>query len=380
MGRSLVWLVLLGGGTSLPLPEDACETLELIQKEASKVRRRVGQILDLEYSSSRLLLKVQLGTLPAKRMLLDTGSSTVAFCNVSLPEQLPAKKTQFNACEQYGPSMANGYFGDGYVGPFFQGDLKIHGSSSVQIPKAMFAVFSEGSCAPFLCADQPSEGIFGVAFRQRNKIFPSTVNLASTCSRSSSDIDILCPSSTASFVPPLMQELRQTSDGSEIFGIYWSGGAAGHMYLGPAAVETQNFDSLAPKAVLLDGAGASGWYNVNVLKLVVAGTEYQEIECTKHSRACIIDTGTPSFLLPTGVSTEFLTSEFPKLEFHLQGATEPVILDFDLKLWMSQGLVGILPPPKAFWDPLMVLGLPLWASYYTMFNLTAHTVSFTPHS
>eukprot|EP00438_Fugacium_kawagutii_P018378 Skav208997 [mRNA] locus=scaffold2686:171740:172699:- [translate_table: standard] len=315
-------------------------------------------------------------------MLLDTGSSTVAFCNVSLPEDMPATKTHFNACEQYGPSTANGNFGDGYVGPFFQGELRIQGSSELQIPNAMFAVFGEGSCAPFLCKDHPSQGIFGVAYRQRNKIFPSTLDLSSACLKTSSNIDMLCPSTSASFVPPLMQELRQTSDGSEIFGIYWSGGAGGSLYLGPPAVETRHFDPSAPRAALLDsGAGASGWYNVNVLKLVVGGIEYEGIDCTKHSRACIIDTGTPTFLLPAGVSLD--VSSFPqemesqKLEFHLQGATGEVVLHFDLGFWLSQGLVGTLNPPEAFWDPLLVLGLPLWADYYTMFNLTANTVSFT---
>lgn len=385
---SVAWLLgaLLRASTCLPL-QDECDdvALEMVQRSASKSGTpNAGHVLELEYSSSRLLVHVQVGSLPPKRMLLDTGSSTVAFCNVSLPDNLPdSKKTGFNACEQYGPSTANGYFRDGYVGPFFQGELRIRGSTELRIPDAMFAVFGEGSCAPFLCHNTPSQGIFGVAYRQRNKIFPSTLDLSSACLRTSStDINILCPTTSASFVPPLMQDLRQTSDGSEIFGIYWSGGASGSMFLGPAAVGTQNFDSLAPQAVLLDsGAGASGWYNVNVLKIVIGGTEYEEIDCTKHSRACIIDTGTPSFLLPSGVSTEFLSVPFekPKLEFHLQGVKGEVVLDFDLTPWLSQGLVEVLNPPEAFWDPLMVLGLPLWSRYYTMFNITGNTVSFTPH-
>ena len=264
--RSVVWLVAaqLGGGSVLPEDECSETALSMLQGRASKARPpSASHVLELEYSSGRLLLHVQAGALPAQRLLLDTGSSTVAFCNVSLPETLPgAKKTHFNACEQYGPSTAMGYFRDGYVGPFFQGDLSIQG---LEIPDAMFAVFGQGSCAPSMCADHPSQGIFGVAYRQRNKIFPSTVDLSSACVRTSSEIEILCPTTTASFVPPVMQELRQTSDGSEIFGIYWSGLASGSMYLGPAAVETKNFDPSAPEAMLLDsGAGASGWYNVNV--------------------------------------------------------------------------------------------------------------------
>ena len=268
---------------------------------------------------------------------------------------------------------------EGYVGPFFQGQLTIRGAPGLRIPKARFAVFGEGSCAPWLCTDHPSQGIFGVAYRQRSKMFPSTTDLSGACVRASSAIEVLCPSSTASLVPPLMQELRRTSDGSEIFGIYWSGGASGNMYLGPAAVETQNFDSLAPEVMLLDsGPGASGWYNVNVLRILIGDTEYQGVDCTKHARACIIDTGTPSFLLPAGVSLDSL-SESSKLEIHLQGVTGEVVLDFDLGLWLSQGLVGTLSSPVAFWDPLMVLGLPLWARYYTVFNLTASTVSFSRH-
>ena len=56
----------------------------------------------LRYSTYRLLLHVRIGSLPAHKLLLDTGSSTVAFCNMTLPSTLPgANQTQFKACEQH---------------------------------------------------------------------------------------------------------------------------------------------------------------------------------------------------------------------------------------------------------------------------------------
>ena len=171
----------------------ACEEelpLSLLQSKATPVR---GHTLPLEYESYRLLLSVKIGTLPAHRLLLDTGSSTVAFCNRSLPEVLPlSQQTPFKACEQYGPSTANDYFKDGYVGPFYQGPLHLEGSTAgnnLQIPDAMYAIFGEGSCSPHLCTDKPSEGIFGVAYRKRNKAYPASANLASSCWNVAGDIE-----------------------------------------------------------------------------------------------------------------------------------------------------------------------------------------------
>ena len=83
------------------------------------------------------------------------------------------------------------------------------------------------------------------------------------------DLQILCPSTKASLLPPLMQELRLTSDGSELLGIYWSGAASGNLFLGPAAVETPYYEGEnGPQtAYLLDASpGASGWYNVKLGK------------------------------------------------------------------------------------------------------------------
>lgn len=173
--------------------------------------------------------------------------------------------------------------------------------------------------------------------------------------------------------------------GSETFGIYWSGGLTGSLRLGDAATEAPYYSPYAPTALLLDsGTGTSGWYNVNVEKIVINDAEFAGIDCTKHARACIIDTGTPTHLLPSELRSllQIELSQQAKLEFHLEGARvskASVILDFNLTKLMSEGLVGVLDPPQAFWDPLLVIGLPLWAHYYTMFNLTGDTVSFTRH-
>ena len=73
------------------------------------------------------------------------------------------------------------------VGPFFSGSLRLKASQSeLQISKALFAVFAEGSCSPQMCLDQPSQGIFGVAYRQRNKVYPHDEDLSSVCVKKSS--------------------------------------------------------------------------------------------------------------------------------------------------------------------------------------------------
>ena len=341
------------------------EALSLLQRAASR-----GRKLPLTYASHRLLLDVSIGDLEPRRLLLDTGSSTVAFCNLSFPEL--TFNTGLKACEQYGPSLADGHFSDGYVGPFYRGSLRLDG---LVIPEASYAVFSEGSCAPWLCRGKPSQGIFGVAFRQRNKAYPSSVNLSSACSDVPGDIEMLCPSTSASLLPPLLQDLRMTSEGSEVFGIYWSGKQEGALYLGSQALETCHYDPLAPRAVLAKSAGSNGWYNVKVMKIVVDGMVFQGFDCTRHARACIIDTGTPGILLPSSLAG-LSFSQLGKLEFYLEAVEGSLVLDFDLSELEN---VQALGAPKAFWDPLMVIGLPLWAHYYTVFDLTKDTVSFTHH-
>ena len=356
-----MWLLVLWTLTA------ACddEGLVLLQHTASGR----GWSLPLAYARDRLLLDVSIGNLEPRRLLLDTGSSTVAFCNVSLPEL--TANTGLKACEQYGPSLANGYFSDGYVGPFYRGRLRLH--RSLVIPDASYAVFSEGSCAPWLCTGKPSQGIFGVAYRQRSKAYPSSVNLSSACSEVAGDVEMLCPSTTASLMAPLLQDLLMTSEGSEVFGIYWSGKQDGALYLGSHALETCHYDPLAPRAVLAKAAGSNGWYNVKVLKIVVDGMEFQGFDCTRHARACIIDTGTPGILLPSSLAG-LSFSQLGKLEFYLEALEGSLVLDFDLSELKH---VETLGAPKAFWDPLMVIGLPLWAHYYTVFDLTKDTVSFT---
>ena len=73
------------------------------------------------------------------------------------------------------------------VGPFFSGSLRLKAlQSELEISKALFAVFAEGSCSPQMCLDQPSQGIFGVAYRQRNKVYPHDEDLSSMCVKKSS--------------------------------------------------------------------------------------------------------------------------------------------------------------------------------------------------
>ena len=73
------------------------------------------------------------------------------------------------------------------VGPFFSGSLRLKAlQSELEISKALFAVFAEGSCSPQMCLDQPSQGIFGIAYRQRNKVYPHDEDLSSMCVKKSS--------------------------------------------------------------------------------------------------------------------------------------------------------------------------------------------------
>ena len=57
--------------------------------------------------------------LPAQKLVVDTGSSTLAFCQSSFLQEAAFESTDYISCNQYNPG------GDptGYWGPFVQGDV-----------------------------------------------------------------------------------------------------------------------------------------------------------------------------------------------------------------------------------------------------------------
>jgi len=183
-------------------------------------------------------------------------------------------------------------------------------------------------------------------------------------------------------MPPLLQKL-QSEGGPEKVGIYWSGQKGvdeGTLFFGDAA--TTNPHYLAAPALSPAALGEVGWYDIRVARISVGQIDFTGITCNPYTAGenCILDTGTPSIVVPQKVYDrlqEAISQETSALlTFWLASASpegEAVPVSFDATALLRLG--GISASAKG--DGL-ILGLPLWAFYYTVFSIGEKSVTFVP--
>eukprot|EP00439_Symbiodinium_sp_Y106_P068593 s385_g11.t1 len=216
------------------------------------------------------------------------------------------------------------------------------------------------------------DGIFGIAFRQLDVAYP-----ADERPDFSTNEGAQCPRAVQALPPPMIQKLRNNG-GVEKLGIYWSGQMGenqGMLYLDDAAVTNEHYDksSVVGPAVL----GEVGWYDIAVQKITVGDQEFTGFGCAPSSgQQCIMDTGTPSLVLPPQVfdsAAQLIDfGESATLTFWLPGISgEAVAVSFDLQALSNMGALS-----KGGQGTNLILGLPLWAFYYTVFDIGGQSVSF----
>mmetsp|Transcript_61949 Transcript_61949/g.191825 ORF Transcript_61949/g.191825 Transcript_61949/m.191825 type:complete len:457 (-) Transcript_61949:118-1488(-) len=313
-------------------------------------------------------------TLPAQRLLLDTGSTTLAFCDQGLAQGLGKLRTTYASCNRYNP----GGTPTGYWGWFYRGTVQLQGSrQAVSLDRSFYSVMEEE--ASMLCKSGFS-GIFGIAFGQLGAGFPIDGPLdlfgpgaADECPRESNAVAV---------PPPLLQFLQQGA-GPQHIGIHWSGQSGeseGALYLGEAATTNPHYaqGSLVGSAAL----GEVGWYDISIgqISLPVAQHTWTGIQCSPTSGTasnCILDTGTPSLVVPQAVFDgvqDLYESSFGagSIQFSLAGAQggPAVTLEFDIASLMQQGQITTGEQTG------IIIGLPVWAWYYTVFDIQAHAVMF----
>jgi len=205
------------------------------------------------------------GMLPAQRLVLDTGSSTLAFCHRSLEKTAAYSSTNYISCNRYNPGGQS----TGYWGPFVEGTVNLASNVALQ---ASYSIMDQEEAMP---CTEGFEGIFGVAFRELDLAFSAE----EAPSWAPGETELNCPRQPAGVVKsPLLQKL--TSDpGNAKFGIYWSGQAGddqGKLYLGDAATSNNHYTAAA--AVGPAKLGELGWYDITVEKVDVGDTEFTGIE------------------------------------------------------------------------------------------------------
>mmetsp|Transcript_56815 Transcript_56815/g.143998 ORF Transcript_56815/g.143998 Transcript_56815/m.143998 type:complete len:495 (-) Transcript_56815:236-1720(-) len=312
--------------------------------------------------------------LPTQELVLDSGSSTLAFCDASLAQQVAPLQVSYVSCNNYNPGGSP----TGYWGNFYKGSLDFTGV--LQLDSSYYSVMQQQESMP--CIDG-FQGIFGIAFRQLDSAFSD--NSITFQPFSDSGAGIQCPDQPdAEFVPPLMQFLGSSAGPAQV-GIFWSGQTGrseGALYLEEAATSNVHYTqgSVVGQAAL----GELGWYDVNIQQMALSSTgqAWTDFQCNPAAGtagACIMDTGTPILSVPkriyqsivqlyesSGSSAQALGS----LSVILAGSqAAPVTLEFPIarlleKGWIQPGGSGI------------ILGLPLWAFYYTVFDINAGAVTF----
>jgi len=305
--------------------------------------------------------------IPAQRLVLDTGSSTLAFCDTNLAQQVQSLRTNYVSCNMYNPGGAEtGYWGYFYNGPVNVGQV-------LRIDATDYSIMQKEESMP--CTDG-FQGIFGIAFAQLDSAYNGDDSQALVAGQTAS-----CPSrACADLEPPLLKSLRGAS-GVRAFGIFWSGSqglSEGSLHIGEDAITNKHYTT--GKMLGQAALGELGWYDISIEQIALSSTSqaWDRIECKAASQKCILDTGSPSLLVPQKVFTainKLYNANRPlgSISFTLAGwqGGPSVVLQFSLATLVEQQWIQAGDDKTG-----IVLGLPLWSMYYTVMNIDTMSVTF----
>lgn len=165
----------------------------------------------------------------------------------------------------------------------------------------------------------------------------------------------------------MMQYLNQNTEKSRM-GIYWSGTLGpnqGTLYLGSAAVNNEHYTPGRNVAHL----GEFGWMNIKIESFSFGSSQVPTSGCGRAG-SCVLDTGTPVLMVPSQILWAINQRPYGALTITLGGG---VNLEFDVATLHANNYM-------AAGEQQYILGLPLWASYYTVFDIKASTVEFVQKS
>ncbi len=358
-------------------------------------------------------------------VLIDTGSSSLAFCNKSLIEE--AKniiKTNYAQCKAYGRTVScpDGITGNylAYAGQVFRGDVSAYNDQGEEVASMDNVNFAIMELAQIYACFGPLDGIFGVAYRGLNNVveLPSPdFNISSlwkeSCpnpnqvlfSRGYETVGICdCGSMKGGYKnPPLEQALFQDDKSGQItsaaFGLYLDYAATkgseantivpslGIFFGGDLAYDNQFYNNgKVQVAETLNCGGDFYWYLLNFTSIRMPGFNFTQstVDLCKKCGQCFTDTGNSWIDLP--LSQDFC-DRFAKIsvdELKKMGSlfiditaadgTDDITLAFPLlflRELMVQGHFACTGTTGQF-----VLGLPITHYYYTVYDMGNSAVSF----
>lgn len=304
----------------------------------------------------RLTVNVNPKGQAAQECLLDTGSSTLAFCDESLETGVQSLKTDYMSCNKYGSGN------EGYWGFFYNGAIGVGGS--LEVDSSYYSIMHQEVSMP---CGSGLQGIFGVAFKQLDQAayHPGSLDWPTGGVGS-------CPQASKDFVGPLMSYLKQDTPEGRL-GIYWSGAvgsATGELYVGPSAESNSHYTAGSVQKASL---GETGYYDVTIDDFSFGGQSYS-VTCNSQYSPCLVDTGTPIMFVPQSVYSAISAGQTGSMTVQLAGPSGPIKLEFDTQILASNNYIA------PYQGGPYILGLPLWAFYYTVFDVDARTMSFVQHS
>lgn len=268
--------------------------------------------------------------------LIDTGSSTLAFCDEPAPPNIKdvsramqiSTDANVSQCIEYGGgSLSHGFFGDSYHGNV---SYSSDHDPNLALDGVIFTVMekmvgeSGNACGPAapgsrgMKDDQSIGGIWGVASAALNNVvYSDDMDQAAVtwegvpedgqCNATAGQCQ--CPQAFTIVNDSLLQYLVQ--NGAEEWAISWDGSlgdGSGKMLFGDAASAALPVD--APK-VPLDFS--DGFYRCNVTAIEVDGATMNQDGPISY----IFDTGTPQLTLPPSVASALQGKTSGNVVFYL---------------------------------------------------------------
>jgi hypothetical protein len=168
-----------------------------------------------------------------------------------------------------------------------------------------------------------------------------------------------------------MSYLKQDTPQGRL-GIYWNGAvgsSAGELYVGPTAESNAHYTSGTVQTATL---GETGYYDVAINEFSFGGETYS-VTCNDDA-PCLVDTGTPIMFVPSSVYKAITKGQTGSLTLQLAGPNGAITLNFDAQTLANNQYIA------PYQGGPYILGLPLWAFYYTVFNVDGKTMGFVEHT
>ncbi|KAL7452445.1 hypothetical protein ACHAWC_004168 [Mediolabrus comicus] len=367
-------------------------------------------------------------------VLVDTGSSALAFCNKSLIDEAKTiSKTNYAWCNAYGSTVScpDGSTGKwiGFAGQVFRGDVAAYNDQGEEVASMDNVTFAIMELAQAYFCSGPLDGIIGVAYDALN--INKAVEIPSPDFDDSSLWEVSCVNpnkvdfshgfktigncdlsnmTKVNLDAPLQQALEQDYNSEKItataFGLYLDYAAAmashevdtvvpslGIYYGGDLAYDNQFYNNGKVQVAettsvkTVEYGDIFAWYQLNFTSIRVPGSSpsftQSTIDLCAQPQKCFTDTGNSWLRLPlpqeycnglnTGVD-ELKEAGSLFIDLTAADGKDDITLSFPL-LWLAEqyvlGHVKCTGPTGSF-----VLGLPITQYYYTVYDTGKDTVSF----